>query len=182
MSLHLKLSVNAASTQRQQSVNRVSTEHQQSVNRASTERQQSVNRASTERQQSVNRASTEGQQSVNRASTERQQSINEFGCCIVYNARAVLRNLPIIKVWAAFIGKIVNLDVASTLNERQQSINRASTILGVASSLIRGLCYGIYPWSTFWQFLCSKETATWSQPDSENERQQSINEFGCCIF
>jgi len=71
-----KMSINRASTERQQSVNRASTERQQSVNRASTERQQSVNRASTERQQSVNRVSTERQQSVNAASTERQQSVN----------------------------------------------------------------------------------------------------------
>ena len=85
------------------SVNRASTERQQSVNRASTERQQSVNRASTERQQSVNRPSTERQQSVNRASTERQQTVNHFGCCILYNPRALLRHIPIINVLTAFM-------------------------------------------------------------------------------
>ena len=102
-------------------------ECQQSVNRASTERQQSVNRASTERQQSVNRASTERQQSVNRASTERQQSINYFGCWISYNLRAVLQLLSIIEVLAAFIGIMVNVDIASRDNEGQQCVNRSPT-------------------------------------------------------
>jgi len=39
----------------------------------------------------------------------------------------VLGLLSIIKVLAAFIGKMVNVDVASPDNERQQNINRAST-------------------------------------------------------
>jgi len=71
--------------------------------------------------------STERQQSVNRASTERQQSVNEFGCGILYNPRVVLRHLPIIEVLAAYIGNIVNVDVAEPENERRQSVNRAST-------------------------------------------------------
>jgi len=140
--LHLEMSVNRASTERQQSVNRASTEHRQSINTASTEWQQSVNDfgccilynprallrhipimnvlaavmskrdhdmvtapvwkwASTEHQQSINRASTEHQQSINTASTECQQSVNDFGCCILYNPRALLRHIPIIKVLAA---------------------------------------------------------------------------------
>jgi len=43
MLLHVKISVNRVSAERQQSVNRVSTERQHSINRASTERQQSIN-------------------------------------------------------------------------------------------------------------------------------------------
>ena len=58
---------------------------------------------------------------------ERQQSINDFGCCILYNPRAMLRLLPIFEVLAAFIGNIVNVDVASPENESQQSLNRVST-------------------------------------------------------
>jgi len=65
--------------------------------------------------------------SVNRASTERQLSVNESGCCIMYDPRAMLRHLPIIEVLAACIGNIVNVDVAAPENERQQSVNRAST-------------------------------------------------------
>jgi hypothetical protein len=61
--------------------------------------------ASTERQQSINRASIERQQSINTASTECQQSVNDFGCCILYKQRAVLRQLPIIKVLAAVMCK-----------------------------------------------------------------------------
>jgi len=34
----------------------------------------------------------------------------------------------------------------------------------------------------YWQPLCAKEIVTWSQPQSENERQQSVNDFGCCIL
>jgi len=48
------------------------------------------------RQQNVNRASTERQQSIITASTECQQSVKDFGSCIWYNPRAVLRHLTII--------------------------------------------------------------------------------------
>jgi len=34
----------------------------------------------------------------------------------------------------------------------------------------------------YWQPLWAKEIATWSQPQSENERQQSVNDFVCCIL
>jgi hypothetical protein len=33
----------------------------------------------------------------------------------------------------------------------------------------------------YWQPLWAKDKATWSQPQSENERQHSVNNFGCCI-
>jgi len=97
------------------------------VNTRKNERQQSIKTVSTERQQSVNRGSTECQQSLNRVSTEHQQSINDFGCYILYNPRVVLLRLPIIKVLAAFRGDMVTLHVTTPENERQQSINRAST-------------------------------------------------------
>jgi len=82
--------------------------------------------------------------------------VNDFVCCIVCHPRAVLRLLSISDVLVPFIGNIVNVDVASPDNERQQgvnrasterqqSINRASTILGVASCMIQRLCYVIYP-------------------------------------
>jgi len=58
---------------------------------------------------------------------ERQQSVNDFVCCILCHPRAVLRLVSIIEVLVAFIGKIVNEDVASPDNEHQQSVNRAST-------------------------------------------------------
>jgi len=34
----------------------------------------------------------------------------------------------------------------------------------------------------YWQPLWATEKATWSQPQSENERQQSVNNFVCCIL
>jgi len=145
-------SVNRASTERQQSVNRASTERQQSVNSASTERQQSVNRASTERQQSVNRVSTERQQSINTASTQRPHSINRVstecqrfwvlhlvqskGCAMEFTHNRSIGHL---------YGNIVQVDIAIPKNHCQQSLNRASTILGIASCIIQGLSYGIYP-------------------------------------
>jgi len=76
---------------------------------------------------------------------ERQQSVNDFEYWILHNAMAVVWLLSIIKVLAAFIGNMVTVDVATPENERQQSVNRASTILGVASCMVQGLCYGIYP-------------------------------------
>jgi hypothetical protein len=83
---------------------------------------------------------------------ERQQSVNEIVCCILYNPRAVLRHLPIIEVLAAFLGNMVCVDSAIPDNERQQSINRAST----------GRQQRIYTAST--------------------ECQQSVSDFGCCIL
>jgi len=58
---------------------------------------------------------------------ERQQSVNDFVCCILYDPGAALRHLSIIEVLAAIIGKIVNVDIASPVNERQQSVKRPST-------------------------------------------------------
>jgi hypothetical protein len=58
-----------------------------------------------ERQPSINRASTERQQSINTASTECQQSVNDFGCCILYNPRALLWYIPKINILAAIMSK-----------------------------------------------------------------------------
>jgi hypothetical protein len=58
---------------------------------------------------------------------ERQQSVNNFGCCILYNLRAMVPLLRIIEVLAASIGNMVNVVVATPNDEHQQSINRAST-------------------------------------------------------
>ena len=58
---------------------------------------------------------------------ERQWSVNDFGCCILYNPRAIQRLLPIIEVLATCIGNTVYVDVASPENERQQSVNTEVT-------------------------------------------------------
>jgi hypothetical protein len=85
----------------------------------------------------------------------------------LYNTRAVLQLLPIIEVLASFVGTKVNVDVATHNNqyqqrvntastegqqsvnrgstERQPSVSNASTIWGVASRMIQGLNYGVYP-------------------------------------
>jgi hypothetical protein len=93
----------------------------------------------TERQQSVNRFSTEHQHSVNGLSTECQ------------------------RFWVLDYAKSKCSTMACTHNERiairsghkrsrnghcpslKMSVNRASTILWVASCVIQTLCYGIYP-------------------------------------
>jgi len=159
----------------------VSTEHQQSVNRASTERQQSVNRASTERQQSVSHASTiwgvasciiqgpnyriypystywellwaneNATWSQPQYENERQQSVNDFVCSILYHPGAALLHLSIIKVLAAFIGKIGHVDVSSPDNEHHQSVNRPST----------------------------ERQPSFNR--ASTEREQSVNNLGCCI-
>jgi len=69
---------------------------------------------------------------------------------------------------------------ASTLCH--QSVNRVSTLLGVASCIIQGLCYSKDPYSTYWQQFCANEIVTRLQHLSENERQQSVNDFVCCIL
>jgi hypothetical protein len=104
-----------------------------------------------EHQQSVNTASTERQQSINKVSTECQQSVNAFGCCIMYIPRALLQHMSIINVLAAVLCKCDRDMVHSTY--LKMSVNRASTILCVASCIIQGLCYGIYPYSKYWQPL-----------------------------
>jgi hypothetical protein len=55
-------------------------------------------------------------------------------------------------------------------------------ILGVASYIIQRLCYSIYPESSWCQLLWAKEIATWSQHQSEYERQQSVNDLVSCIL
>jgi hypothetical protein len=83
---------------------------------------------------------------------ERQQSVNDFVCSILYHPGAALLHLSIIEVLAAFIGKIVNVDVASPDNEHHQSVNRPST--DCQQSINR----------------------------ASTERQQSINNPGYCIL
>jgi len=77
-------------------------------------------------------------------STERQQSFNDCRCCILYNPGAVLWHLLIIEVLAACVGNMDSVHVATPENKSQQSINRASTILGPASWILQVLWYGIY--------------------------------------
>jgi len=135
---------------------------------------------------------------------EGQHSVNDFVCCTLYNPRAVLWRLCIIEVLAGFIGNMVCVDTFVPQNERklsvntastehqqsvnrastqcQQSVNRVSTLLGVASCIIQRLCYGIDPYSTYWQPFCANEIVTRLQHLSENERQQSVNDFVCCIL
>ena len=146
----------------------------------------SVNRTSTECQQSVNRASTERQQSVNRASTERQPRINYLGCCIMYNPRAKLQNLPIFNVLGAFVGKwerdMVTAPVwkwASTERQRFRVFHLVSS-RGCVTAFIHNQSIGrLYRqnWSCRRLF-----TWQWAPPECQQtinrastELQQSIN-------
>ena len=58
---------------------------------------------------------------------ERLQSVNDFVRRILYNPRALLGHLSIIEVLAVVIGNILFVDIVSPQNERQQSVNTAST-------------------------------------------------------
>jgi len=62
------------------------------------------------------------------------------------------------------------------------NVKGVSTIVGLASESIGKRIARCYPYSTYWQPLWAKEKATWSQPHSENERQQRVINFGCCIL
>jgi len=64
----------------------------------------------------------------------------------------------------------------------QLSVNRVSTPLGVASCIFQGLCYSICPWWMYWQPFRANVFVTWSLHQSGNERQQSVNDFVCCIL
>jgi len=112
--------------------------------------------------------------SLPHSENERQPSVNKFGCCILYNPRAVLRNLPIIGVLAAFIGNIVNVDVPAPENERQQSVNRAST--ECQQSVNRA--------STQRQQSVNRASTERQQSinTASTECQQTVNDFGCCIL
>ena len=57
---------------------------------------------------------------------------------------AVLWHSSMIEVLAALLGNMVRVDIATPNNERQQTPSRALTILGIASCVIQGLCYGVY--------------------------------------
>ena len=62
------------------------------------------------------------------------------------------------------------------------SVNRASTILSDAPCIIEGLCYGIYAYSKYSHPFWAKAITKWSPPQSENDRQQSVNDFMGCIL
>ena len=83
---------------------------------------------------------------------ERQQSVNDFVCCIMYNPRAVLQHLSIVEVLAAVIGNMVIVNTVTPRNERQPSVNTASTERQQSMNI------------------------------ESTECQQSVNAFGCCIM
>ena len=62
----------------------------------------------------------------------------------MYNRRALLQHLPIDDGLATIMGNPVSVDVATPKIERQKSVNRMSTILGVASCIFQGLYYSMY--------------------------------------
>ena len=59
----------------------------------------------------------------------------------------------------------------------KMSVNGASTILGLASSLIKGPCSEIDLYSHYWRPLLAKMLSTPSYLCPKNERQRSVNEF-----
>jgi len=83
---------------------------------------------------------------------QRQQSVHDFVCSTLYNPTAVLRHVAIIEVLAACIGNIVFVDTVTPQNERQHSLNTASTERQQSINTMLTKC------------------------------QQSINAFGCCIM
>ena len=128
-----------------------------------------------ERQQSVNRASTEHQQSINRVSTEHQQSwvlhLEWFiGCATAFTHNQHIGSLcGQIRSWH---GNSPSL---------KMGVNRAWTILCVASCVIQGLFYGFYPSAMYWSpllatlLMSTSLHLTMSVNRALTERQQSVN-------
>jgi len=101
----------------------------------------------TERQHSINRASTEHQRSVNRVSTEYQ--------CFWALHHVYSKGPASAYVHNQHIGSY-SVRMRSWHGHRTclaMRVNRAWTILCVASWTIKGLCYGIYPYLKYWQPL-----------------------------
>jgi len=65
--------------------------------------------------------------SINRASTQHQQSINDFHHSICDNPKATLLHLRRIEVLPAFMGNMLNVNMATPQHEHQHSVKRAST-------------------------------------------------------
>jgi len=62
------------------------------------------------------------------------------------------------------------------------SVNGASTIFSVPSWVMYVPIGCRHPFIKYWQPLLAETTKTCSLPHPENERQQSVNSFSCCIF
>jgi hypothetical protein len=62
-----------------------------------------------------------------KSENQRHQTINNVECGILYNPRVLLRDLPRVEEVISFIWNIVCVDTATPQNERQQSVNSAST-------------------------------------------------------
>jgi hypothetical protein len=83
---------------------------------------------------------------------DHQQSLNDLVCCILCLPSSVLRHLFIIEVLLAFIGQIIDVDIALPDNECQQRVHRVS--IERQQSVNR----------------------------ASIERQWSVNNLGCCIL
>jgi hypothetical protein len=130
---------------------------------------------------------------------EHQQSANHFGCCILYNQRAVLQHLLIIEVLAVFICNIASINIAIHKIEHPQSVNRVSTecqqsINNVSTEHPQWInniwCCILYNPRTVWRHLPINEVLAMFMGNivsvniatPKNEHQQSVNNFGCCIM
>ena len=153
---------------------------------------------------SVNSGSKECQQSINTTSSECQQSVNDFGYWILYNPRAVLRQISIINVLAAFQCKSDHNMVEALLwiwasTERQQvSVLRHVQSKGCAmvfihnrsiGSLYRQYCVSQYCYTSKWASTERQQrinrASTERQPSINTvttECPQSVNPLGCCIM
>jgi hypothetical protein len=169
--------INRTSTESQQSINKVSTECQQSVNafgccilynpRELLRHRPIINVlaavlckcdsdmvtapvwkwASTECLHSLNRASTEHQHSVNWVSTECECF---WVLHYVYSKGSATAYVHNQHIGSRYV-QMRSWHCHSTC--LKLSVNRASTIFCVASCIIQGLCYGIYPYSKYRQPL-----------------------------
>jgi hypothetical protein len=142
--------------------------------------------ASTESQQPVNGASTECQQSINTVSTKCQQSVHTFGCCIMYNPRALLQHGPIINVLGAILRKCACDMVTTPVWKSASTEHQRFCVLhlvqfkGCATAFIHNRSIGsLYRQYRVCRYRYTSKWASTERPDSINrastEPQHSVN-------
>ena len=90
---------------------------------------------------------------------ERQQGVNIFMPSIFEYQLAVWPHHSIMELLAAFLGKSAFCNIITmSYNERQPSVNRASTILDLATWIIQGQWDAANPRSTYRMPCCGKNT------------------------
>jgi len=111
---------------------------------------------------------------------DRQQSVNDFWHCILKNPKGCVATLT--HDWT--IGRVSRQKflLRHHTYALKMSVNGASTILGLPSSLIKGPCCDIDPESSYRPSFYAKMLLATSYLCPGNEHQWSVNDFRPSIF